>query len=87
LGNVGTIIVFRIGAVDADIISQEFAPLFKQTDFTNLPNFHIYLKMMIDGKISSPFSAITLPPGNSDESSENPAASNYRNYSEQRREN
>jgi hypothetical protein len=62
LGNVGTIIVFRIGANDAEIFAQEFAPEFKIVDFTNLPNYHIYLKMMIDGKISSPFSAVTLPP-------------------------
>jgi len=62
LGNVGTIIVFRIGATDAEIFAQEFAPEFKLTDFTNLPNYHIYLKMMIDGKISRPFSAVTLPP-------------------------
>jgi len=65
LGNVGTIIVFRIGANDAEIFAQEFAPEFKIVDFTNLPNYHIYLKMMIDGKISSPFSAVTLPPDNS----------------------
>lgn len=62
LGNVGTIVVFRIGAADAEYISMEFAPEFKITDFTNLPNYHIYLKMMIDGKISRPFSAVTLPP-------------------------
>lgn len=66
LGNVGTIIIFRIGAVDAEVFAQEFAPEFKQSDFTNLPNFHIYLKMMIDGKISSPFSAVTLPPETSE---------------------
>jgi len=62
LGNVGTIIVFRIGANDAEILAMEFAPEFKIMDFTNLPNFHIYLKLMIDGKISRPFSAVTLPP-------------------------
>lgn len=62
LGNAGTIIVFRIGAADAETLSMEFAPEFKISDFTNLPNYHIYLKMMIDGKISRPFSAMTLPP-------------------------
>lgn len=62
LGNVGTIIVFRIGAGDAEAFAPEFAPEFKIADFTNLPNYHIYLKMMIDGKISAPFSAVTLPP-------------------------
>lgn len=69
LGNVGTIIVFRIGANDAEIFAQEFAPEFKLIDFTNLPNYHIYLKLMIDGKISSPFSAVTLPPDNSPDNS------------------
>jgi hypothetical protein len=62
LGNVGTIIIFRIGAVDAETLAMEFAPDLKLTDLTNLPNYHIYLKMMIDGKISRPFSAITTPP-------------------------
>ncbi len=71
LGNVGTIIIFRIGAIDAETFAQEFAPEFRQSDFTNLPNYHIYLKMMIDGKVSSPFSAVTLPPA---DLSDNPAA-------------
>ena len=62
LGNVGTIIIFRIGAGDAEVFAQEFAPQFSVTDFTNLPNYHVYLKMMIDGKISQAFSAVTLPP-------------------------
>jgi hypothetical protein len=61
LGNAGTIIIFRIGANDAEMLETEFSPEYKAVDFTNLPNFHIYLKMMIDGKISRPFSAETLP--------------------------
>jgi Type IV secretion-system coupling protein DNA-binding domain len=66
LGNVGTLIVFRIGASDAETLATEFIPEFSASDFTNLPNYHIYLKLMIDGTISRPFSAATLPP--SDES-------------------
>lgn len=62
LGNAGTIIVFRIGAMDAEVLAQEFAPEFTITDFTNLANYHIYLKLMIDGKMSKPFSAVTLNP-------------------------
>jgi len=62
LGNAGTIIVFRIGANDAEFLAPEFAPEFRLSDFTNLPNYHIYLKLMIDGKVSRPFSAVTLPP-------------------------
>ena len=59
-GNVGTIISFRIGAEDAKYLAQEFAPIFNEADLINLPNFHIYLKLMIDGVTSQPFSAITL---------------------------
>jgi hypothetical protein len=59
-GNVGTIISFRIGAEDAKYLAQEFAPVFNEADLINLPNFHIYLKLMIDGVTSQPFSAITL---------------------------
>ncbi len=58
-GNVGSIISFRVGAEDAEYLAREFHP-FKETDFTNLPNYHIYLRLMIDGVTSQPFSATTL---------------------------
>lgn len=64
LGNVGTIITFRIGPSDAETAAKEFAPEFSSTDLINLPNYHIYLKLMIDGRVSIPFSALTLPPPN-----------------------
>ena len=59
-GNVGSIISFRVGAEDAEYLAREFHP-FKETDFTNLPNYHMYLRLMIDGVTSQPFSATTLP--------------------------
>jgi hypothetical protein len=62
LGNVGTIIAFRIGLSDAELLESEFFPDFRATDLINLPNYHIYLKLMIDGRVSSPFSAVTVPP-------------------------
>jgi hypothetical protein len=62
LGNAGTIISFRIGPQDAETVAQEFAPEFSATDLVSLPNYHIYLKLMIDGRVSNPFSAVTLPP-------------------------
>lgn len=66
LGNVGTVISFRIGASDTEIIAQEFAPEFSATDLVNLPNYHIYLKLMIDSRVSNPFSAKTLLPPRKD---------------------
>lgn len=61
-GNVGTMITFRVGAADAEFLEQEFAPEFEVQDMVNLPNRTIYLKLMVDGVVSRPFSATTLPP-------------------------
>jgi len=60
-GNVGSIISFRVGAEDAYFLSREFKPEISDTDLINLPNYHIYLKLMINGVTSQPFSAMTLP--------------------------
>jgi CxxC-x17-CxxC domain-containing protein len=61
-GNVGTMISFRVGAADAEALEKEFMPEFMMNDLINLPNYHIYLKLMVDGMTSRPFSAVTLPP-------------------------
>lgn len=60
-GNVGTMITFRVGAFDAEVLEKEFAPTFMATDLVNLGFAQIYLKLMIDGVSSQPFSATTLP--------------------------
>ncbi len=60
-GNVGTMIVFRVGADDAEFLESEFDPEFTPQDIVNLPNYKVYLKLMIDGVTSRPFSAKTLP--------------------------
>jgi len=62
LGNVGTIISFRLGVEDAHVLAGEFQPVFDEGDLARLPNHHIYLKLLIDGFPSRPFSAVTLPP-------------------------
>jgi hypothetical protein len=67
-GNVGTLISFRVGAEDAKYLSREFYPVFSEADLTCIPNYHIYLKLMIDGHTSQPFSAVTLPPADRKES-------------------
>lgn len=61
-GNVGTIIVFRVGASDAEFLEKEFTPEFTAQDLINLPNYQVCLKLMVDGVTSRPFSANTLPP-------------------------
>lgn len=61
-GNAGTMIAFRVGNRDAEILSREFAPVFAASDMSSLGKYRIYLRLMIDGVASRPFSAIALPP-------------------------
>ena len=60
-GNCGTLTVFRVGASDAEFLENEFAPEFTTQDLVNLPNRNIYIKLMVDGVTSRPFSASTVP--------------------------
>ncbi len=61
-GNVGTMITFRVGAYDAEVLEKEFAPQFTATDIVSLQKYQMYLKLMIDGVSSQPFSATGLAP-------------------------
>ncbi len=61
-GNVGTIISFRVGPFDAEVLETVFSPTFLAPDIVNLGFAQIYLTLMIDGIGSAPFSASTLPP-------------------------
>lgn len=63
LGNAGSIITFRIGGEDAPYLVREFLGRFTELDLMQIPNHRIYVKLMINGTPSLPFSATTLPPG------------------------
>lgn len=62
IGNIGTMVLFRVGSADAEDLVKEFEPYFTATDLVNLSKYDIYLRLMIDGVASRPFSATTLPP-------------------------
>ncbi len=62
IGNVGTMVVFRVGAIDAELFEKEFAPQFTAEDIVNLGRYQMYLKLMIDEVSSPPFSAVAMPP-------------------------
>jgi hypothetical protein len=48
LGNAETMMPFRIGAEDALVIGREFEAKFDPVDLISLPNYTVYLKLMID---------------------------------------
>jgi len=55
VGNAGTMISYRIGASDAEFLVKEF-PGLDVEDMTNLDKFNTYVKLLIDGTPSKPFS-------------------------------
>lgn len=61
-GNVGTMLAFRVGAYDAEVLEKEFAPIFTAEDIVNLGLRQFYLKLMIDNVSSQPFSGVGIPP-------------------------
>jgi CxxC-x17-CxxC domain-containing protein len=61
-GNVGTLITFRVGSDDAQFMENEFMPTYTPEDLVNLAKFQVYLKLMVDGAATAPFSANTLAP-------------------------
>ncbi|MEK7122539.1 MAG: TraM recognition domain-containing protein, partial [Patescibacteria group bacterium] len=61
-GNVGTMVSFQVGSDDAEELSKQFEEMVVEKDILSLPKYHAYLRLMIDGIPSKPFSVSTLPP-------------------------
>jgi hypothetical protein len=55
-GNVGTVVCFRVGVPDANFLQHEFAPVFSETDLTNIEKFHVYIKTVVSNEPVPPFS-------------------------------
>ena len=61
-GNVGSLVSFQVGSDDAEVLSLQFEELVTTKDILSLPKYHAYVRLMIDGMPSKPFSVSTLPP-------------------------
>ena len=65
-GNVGTIISFRAGVEDSEFLAKQFAPVFNAQDINRLENYNAYVRILINGQVSTPFNIRTYAPSNSD---------------------
>ncbi len=61
-GNVGSLLVFQVGAADAEPLAEQLAGDVTPKDLIALPRYTAYLRLLIDGMPSRPFSVETLPP-------------------------
>ncbi len=60
-GNAGSMVTFRIGVEDAEVMAKEFAPVFNSFDLLNVDRFNAFVKLMINGTASKPFNMATYP--------------------------
>ncbi len=61
-GNMGTIVSFRVGQNDVDILSKYFQPLFDPDDLLRVPNYNAIVRTLVGGVPTQPFSMLTVPP-------------------------
>jgi hypothetical protein len=61
-GNVGSMLSFQVGSDDAEVLSMQFEEMLTPKDILSLPKYNAYIRLMIDGMPSKPFSVATLPP-------------------------
>jgi hypothetical protein len=62
LGTVGTLVSFKIGIEDAELLAKEFAPVFNAFDLVNIEQYNAYVKLLVDNAPLRPFNMRTLPP-------------------------
>ena len=56
IGNVGTLISFRVGVSDANFLQNEFTPTFTESDLTNVDRFNVFIKTIVNNQPQQPFS-------------------------------
>lgn len=61
-GNVGSIIAFRVGSADADVLEKEFGNEHPASGFTELENHEVCVKLLVNGRYGQPHLGKTLPP-------------------------
>lgn len=67
-GNVGSMVVHRVGSEDAQFLEQQFAPIFAAKDLMNIPNYNSLLRVLANGTPTKPFSLVNAEPIASDHS-------------------
>lgn len=61
-GNVGSMVIYRVGNEDAEYIAKQFAPQFDSNDIANIPNHYAAAKIIANGYPTPPFSLHGDPP-------------------------
>lgn len=66
-GNVGSMVSFRVGVEDAEVLVKQFEPVFDKNDLINIDNFNAYIKLIVNGQTAPPFNIKIYPPSAGEE--------------------
>lgn len=61
-GNVGSMVIYRVGPEDAEFLEKQVEPVFSRNDLVNVDNHKGFAKILIDGVLTKPFSIQGFPP-------------------------
>ena len=61
-GNIGSMILCRVGPEDAEFLEKQVAPVFSRDDLVNVDNYKGFAKILIDGVLTKPFNIQGFPP-------------------------
>jgi hypothetical protein len=61
-GNVGTLVCFRVGNTDAEVMQKEFGATISASALADLERYEVVVKLLEDGANREPFRAKMLPP-------------------------
>jgi hypothetical protein len=66
-GNIGSMILCRVGPEDAEFLEKQVAPVFSRDDLVNVDNYKGFAKILIDGVLTKPFNIQGFPPTKGDQ--------------------
>lgn len=61
-GNVGTVISYRVGVEDSEMMAKQLAPVFDEYDLINVPNYNCFVRLLAKNQPQRPFSMKAAPP-------------------------
>jgi hypothetical protein len=66
-GNVGSMVVFRVGPEDGEFLEKQFEPIFSANDLMNVDNYHCFARLLMNNELTKPFNMKTYPPTRGDQ--------------------
>lgn len=66
-GNVGSMVIFRVGPEDGEFLEKQLSPVFSKKDLVNVDNYNCFSKILVNNVLTKPFNMLTYAPTNGDQ--------------------